>query len=112
MNPKHIRERRIFMRRPIKTKVVFEDEFGDGLFFVYSKDISMGGIYLASSIPMRVGTMLFLSFALPSYKRPIKITGEVVRIMEDADKKTKGMGIRFLGLSETAQKRLSKFLSS
>jgi len=99
------KERRLHPRKPYRTRVVFEDEFGDGLFYVWSEDFSQGGIFLESEVPVRLGTMLYLSFTIPSHKRPIRVTGEVVRIAGG------GMGIRFMGLSETAMKRLYDFLS-
>lgn len=99
-------ERRIFSRKAFETDVVFEDEFGEGLFFVKSRDISMGGLFLDSSIPVRLGTLLFLSLALPPHKRPLKMTGQVVRLTQP-----EGIGIRFVGLSDVARKRLEEFLS-
>lgn len=104
-------ERRVFARRPLQTKVVFEDEYGEGLFFVYSRDISMGGVFLDSSIPVRLGTLLFLSLAIPPYKRPLRLTGEVVRVVESGSDRTAGMGVRFVGLSDKAQDILNKFCS-
>jgi uncharacterized protein (TIGR02266 family) len=101
-------ERRLHPRRPHRTRIVFEDEFGDGLFYVHSEDVSMGGIYLASDIPLRLGTLLFLSFQLPPHKRFIRVTGEVVRRGAGDGG---GMGVRFVGLSELASKRLEDFLS-
>lgn len=98
-------ERRLYPRCPYRTRVVFEDELGEGLFYINSSDVSMGGLFLESDMPVRVGTMLFLSFALPGHKRPIRVTGEVVRLGEG------GMGIRFVGLSELAARRLEEFLS-
>ena len=106
-----IPERRLFSRKAFQTDVVFVDEFGEGLFFVKSFDISMGGIFLASSIPVRLGTLLFLSFTLPSHRRPIKLTGEVMRITNPHLSSFQGMGLRFVGLSEMARKRLEDFLS-
>lgn len=105
-------ERRIFPRKGFETVVVFEDEFGEGLFFVKSQDISMGGLFLASSIPVRVGTMLFLSLTLPPHRRSVHLTGEVVRITKPGSQVVQGMGIRFLGLSDMARKRLEDFLSA
>lgn len=105
--PSGYEERRIYPRRDLRTAVVFEDEFGDGLFYVYSENISMGGIFLASKVPLRIGTLLFLSFAVPGFKRPVRVTGEVVRISAAQG----GVGIRFVGLSKMAQKRLEEFLS-
>lgn len=103
-------ERRLYPRRPYRTEVVFDDEFGDGLFYVHSQDISMGGLFLASDIPVRRGTMLFLSFALPGHKRPIRVTGEVVRHARGNPTGDPGVGVRFVGLSELARKRLEDFL--
>ena len=102
-------ERRVHPRKALRTRVIFEDEFGDGLFYVYSDDVSMGGIFLASEVPLAVGTLLFLSFTLPSHKRPIRVTGEVVR--RGGGPAGGGMGIRFVGLPELARKRLEEFLS-
>ena len=101
-----VRERRLHPRKEFRTKVVFEDEFGDGLFYVWSEDFSEGGVFLANVIPVKVGTLLYLSFVLPGHKRLVRVTGEVVRIAG-----SKGMGIRFVGLSDLAMKRLEDFLS-
>lgn len=124
-----IRDRRLFSRKAFRTDVIFEDEFGDGLFYVKSLDVSMGGIFLASSIPVRVGTLLFLSMALPPHKRPVRFTGEVVRLTKPGSQAEparhaslaelgsrgeaggQGMGIRFMGLSDFARERLEEFLS-
>lgn len=103
-------ERRIHPRLKLRTKIVFEDEFADGLFYVYSDDISMGGIYLASDIPARIGTLLFLSFQLPPHKKPIRVTAEVVRRSKTGGATEPGMGVRFAGLSESARERLEEFL--
>lgn len=101
-------ERRLYPRRAHRTKVIFEDEFGEGLFYVYSDDVSLGGIFLASDVPLAVGTLLFLSFELPGLKRPVRVTAEVVRRSPAG---SSGMGVRFLGLSDAARKRLEEFLS-
>ncbi len=103
-------EKRIHQRRPYRTEVVFEDEFGDGLFYVHSEDVSAGGLYLAADIPVRMGTLLFLSFVLPGHKRPLRVTGEVVRCIPGQEDRPAGMGVRFVGLSELACKRLDEFL--
>lgn len=105
-------ERRLYPRRPLRTRVIFDDEFGDGLFYVYSEDVSMGGLFLASEIPLRMGTMLFLSFHLHGHKRPIRVTGEVVRRTGTGEAGLAGMGIRFVGLSDLARRRLEEFLTS
>jgi uncharacterized protein (TIGR02266 family) len=104
-------ERRVFPRKPFRTAVVFEDEYGDGLFYVYSENISLNGLYLASSVPLRLGTLLFLSFTLPGFKRPARVTGEVVRVVRPEDE-GEGVGIRFVGLDEKTINRLEDFLQT
>lgn len=107
---KNVIEKRIFPRRAYRTKVVFDDEFGEGLFYVYSTDISMGGLFLESDIPVKLGTMLFLSFIIPGHKRPVRATGEVVRKTGILDGVSTGMGVRFVGISELTRARLEEFL--
>jgi len=109
MTKSSIGERRLHPRLPHRTEVVFDDEFGDGLFYVYSKDVSMGGLYLESDIPVSKGSMLFLSFALPGHKRRIHVTGEVVRSIHSGI--SLGVGVRFVGLSDLAKRRLEDFLA-
>ncbi|PIU55127.1 MAG: hypothetical protein COS89_08230 [Deltaproteobacteria bacterium CG07_land_8_20_14_0_80_38_7] len=99
-------EHRIFERNSYKTKVVFEDEFGDGMFYLYSENISMGGMLLDSFIPIRTGTMLLLSFNLPPKNNLVKVTGEVIRSLYPS----RGMGIRFVGLTNDARDKLETFL--
>lgn len=103
-------DKRMHPRRDLRTAIVFEDEFGDGLFYVYSENISLGGLFLASSVPLRIGTMLFLSFHLPGYKRPLRVTGEVVRVQRPGDDGD-GIGIRFVGVPANILKKLGGFLS-
>lgn len=103
-------ERRVHPRRACCTNVVFEDEFGEPLFFILSEDISLGGMFLASEIPLRIGAMLFLAFALPPHKRPIRVTGEVIRRAEEDGERARGMGVRFVGLSGKARRRIEEFV--
>ena len=83
---------------------------GDGLFYVNSTDVSMGGVFLESDIPVRIGAMLLLSFVLPGHKRPVRVTGQVVRMTDCSEDSCSGIGVRFLGLSEMARRRLEEFL--
>lgn len=103
-------EKRVHQRRALSTKVIFEDEFGDGLFYEESSDVSMGGLFLGSDIPLKTGTMMFLSFTIPGHKRPVRVTGQVVRRGAEDRTGSSGMGVRFVGLSEMARKRLEEFL--
>ena len=77
------------------------------------QDVSKSGILLATEINIDPGTKLSLSFALPGYKKPIKVDGEVVRqIAADGRRQTKaGLGIRFGEFNGDSQKRLEKYIA-
>lgn len=111
MNNKEV-EKRLFPRRLMNARVIFEDEFGEGLIFLYAKDISQGGVYLTSDIPIKLGSYVFLSFRLPESAIEIRGTGKVVRMvgMEAGDASPSGMGIRFVGLSQKAIQAIQEYV--
>lgn len=95
-------ERRLFARKLMKTKVVFDDEFGNGVIYLFSEDISTGGLLISGEIPIKIGSYVLLSFRLPESSVNIRATGEVVRVQRRSGEEKKGasgMGIRFVGLS-------------
>ncbi len=58
-------------------------------------NISTGGVFIETSMSFSVGQELSLTFTLPSYRKHVKITGEIVRISPQ------GIGVRF----KTAKQR-------
>lgn len=104
-------ERRIFPRKNFKTQIVFEDEYGDGIFYLYSTDISLGGIFLETDVPLKMGSLMFLSLIIPEHKRPLHLTGEVVRIIEMGENAKSGIGIRWMGMNERTLSDLKNFLA-
>ena len=108
MNKQNTHEKRLYPRRALRTQVIFEDEYGQGLFYVYSKDISLGGLFLESAIPMRLGTLLLLSFNLPGISEPMRVTGEAIRVSYPEP----GMGIRFIDLPAKECQLLEKYLNA
>jgi Tfp pilus assembly protein PilZ len=55
----------------------------------FIKNISAGGVFIETSVPVSIGQELSLTFTLPYHQAHIKITGEVVRISPQ------GIGVRF-----------------
>lgn len=103
-------EQRLYPRRPLNAMVIFEDEFGDPLFYVRSKDLSEGGMLLEGCrFPLRLKSLMFLSFHLPGEHRPMRLTGEVVRMgtAEEA-----GVGVRFVDVDQQTLKQLRNFLGN
>ncbi|MFH1653862.1 MAG: PilZ domain-containing protein [Pseudomonadota bacterium] len=109
-NMKEAPQRRIFPRRHFKTKVIFEDEYGEDIFYLNSKDISLGGMFLEYDVPLKLGSLLFLSFSLPGFKKPFHFTAEVVRVAT-FDHAESGIGVRWLGLGQRVIDDLKRFLA-
>ena len=110
-------ERRVYPRKTLRTKVVFEDENGEGFIYFYSTDVSEGGIFFEHDVPLQKGTRVFLSFRLPD-QQLIRATGEIVRqanIPQAASSKGQntgmivGMGLSFTDLVPEYQKTLRQF---
>lgn len=95
-------ERRLYERRVVREKVIFESEHGEPFFYVYSRNVSFGGISLEADIPAAPGSLVMISCALPHQEKPFRATAEVVRVQP----KDRFMALRFLGLSEEQQARL------
>jgi type IV pilus assembly protein PilZ len=108
-----VHEKRVHPRRTLRSQVIFEDESGEGFIYFYSTDISIGGLFLESDIPLKLGTRVFLSFALRDDAAPLRAIGRVVRVeRETADSLTVvGMGVQFSDLTESAKKIIEDYVS-
>ena len=105
-------EKRVYPRNILRSKVVFEDETGEGFIYFYSTDVSLGGIFLESDIPLKLGTHVFLSFTLKEGQPPIRVTGRVVRVEREESETLPviGMGMQFVDLPENAKKEIQDFV--
>lgn len=107
-------EKRLFPRKQLRTRVVFEDETGEGFVYFYTTDISVGGLFFESDIPLKIGTRVFLSFSLREGEPPIRATGQVVRAEKESGGGffILGMGIKYLDLPEAAREAIDRFVQS
>lgn len=107
-------EKRIHLRRPWSGKVFFENEFGESVIYLFSRDISLGGLFLEDPPALKPGGQLFLNFSLPGNSHPVRITGEVVRFIshEIGQKKgtANGAGIRFVDLDPKTFQQIADFV--
>lgn len=107
-------EKRKYIRVPLAVKVtnVRTKEFH----FFYSKDISMGGMFLETKDPYPVGTEVELDFFLPikDSKERLVIPGKVTRVQHfDVNKKEQpipGMGIEFSQIEPAHASAISNFI--
>lgn len=107
-------ERRLFQRKKLRIRVVLEDEFGAGFIYFYTTDVSLGGLFIESEIPLKIGTRVFLSFRFSDTAPPIRTTGEVMRLerLASATSGVSGMGIRFLDLENAHRQAIEQYVGS
>ncbi|MFO7736939.1 MAG: PilZ domain-containing protein [Desulfatiglandaceae bacterium] len=55
----------------------------------FIKNISTGGVFIATRLPMPIGQRVSMTFTLPTCKKHVKITGEIIR------SNGKGIGVKF-----------------
>lgn len=76
-------------------------------------DISSSGMLVSTEKELDQGVVCSMEIRLPNSKKPIKIDGEVVRVLKEdknnPDRKA-GLGIRFSKFKGDAQKKLTQFL--
>ncbi len=82
-------------------------------FTEFTKDVSVGGIFVETETPIASGTPLDLQFALPDGKEPVNAKGTVVHTVtpETARGKTPGMGIKFVSISAADADRIRKYVN-
>ena len=90
-------DRRAQPRRPIELKVEYKRL--NTFFADYTKNISRGGTFIKTRRPLPVGTEFLFKLFVPGRDEPLTISGEVQRIVADADAsevgEDQGMAIRF-----------------
>lgn len=109
---------RISPRKNLQTRVVFEDEFHNDFLYFISQNVSTSGIFIQTDLAFQSGTRIFLKFCLYEGDKPIQVSGEITRF--HAQKRgpgrkkpiTKGIGIRFLGLSSEDFEKIRKFVEN
>jgi uncharacterized protein (TIGR02266 family) len=78
----------------------------------YSRNISLGGMYLEASEPLPVQTTVQIRFRVPTQPEPIDVTGEVRWVEKGAPDQATGMGVRFHGLRARDVWALNRFFQT
>ena len=82
-----LKGRRKHHRKPFFTAVDYATQ--DGVYKDFIKDISSGGVFIKTNMPFSVGQEVSLTFPIPNQQEHIKITGKIVRIIDE------GIGVKF-----------------
>jgi len=100
-------DRRIAPRTPIELKVEYRRL--NTFFSDYTKNISRGGTFIATSKPLPVGTEFIFALGIPTMAAPLRLRGKVMWAVSEAeatDDSPAGMGIEFVYSS--AEERRTK----
>lgn len=73
-------------------------------------DLSQSGILLTTDLELKPGVVIEMEFDIPGYKKPIAVSGEVVRKITQRDRGALGFGVRFCDFQGDSQKRLEKYI--
>lgn len=104
-------ERRVSLRLPICVLEVKWKKF-DQIFIARSQNISMGGLFISTDRPLRIGDQFPVQFVLPDQKTKIDCTGEVTwtRTKASPGATEEGVGVRFVDLSGKTKKAIGDWL--
>ncbi len=80
---------------------------GESLTWQRAANVSVGGLYLESPLPLPPGSIMMLEFQLPGGDKPIRCGGEV-RSTTGGDRP--GMNIEFFELRDDDQGRIASFV--
>ncbi len=95
-------EQRRFPRKPLVTQV----EHASGSFLGLSRDISVGGMFIASVEGLPLATKAHLRFNLEDGGAVLEVTGEVVYNVEKL-----GIGVKFLDLTPDDRTRIDVYVT-
>jgi uncharacterized protein (TIGR02266 family) len=92
----------------IAVEMWVEESTDRELYFQRSANLSEGGIFLENTVPHPLGTIVNLQFTLPGDSDAIRCQGEIVN---PAEGKQLGMGIKFVSLDSKVRQRLQQFIA-
>lgn len=110
--PKKTENRRRHLREPI---IIFKvtEENGRQYLFGYAKNISRGGLFIASINPREPGERFYITFEIPRTDIKVRCQCDVVwtRKYVPGSKLEPGYGIRFLDLPEGVAGAIDRWVS-
>ncbi len=104
-------DRRVEGRAPIELKVEYKRL--NAFFADYTRNISRGGTFIRTNRPLPIGTEFVFKLYVPELPEPLRIHGEVQRLVTEAEvaaglQAEPGMGIRFTYREGSSQDEIDR----
>lgn len=103
-------ERRTYPRKKVSFKVKVRDV--DAMREFFSKDISLGGIFLATSSDWKEGEKLDIVIVHPWTNESFSISAVVNRLVKSETERNVGIGVEFLNLDDSLRDTLLTYIES
>jgi type IV pilus assembly protein PilZ len=85
----------------------------NSFFADYTKNISRGGTFIATTRPLPLGTEFVFKLGVPTLPEPVTLVGKVQWIVHEPDateEQPAGMGIGFIFASEVERERVQQII--
>jgi len=109
------REQRRYSRKRLEVDILVGSQHAGGECYFESSNLSEGGAFLTSELLLEVGDLFWITFSIPGTQVAVHSRGKVVWVNRNPDENDpttrSGMGVEFLGLSETERAALADFLA-
>jgi len=113
-NQRSYQQKRRFARIPLSLEVNIKLDDINSFVSEYTSDMSIGGMFIKTRMPRKVGTEVNISINLQDGQNLIEATGRVVRVVLPGDAYTganPGMAIEFTNLSQKSKVIIEKYLA-
>lgn len=102
-------ERRIHPRLPLKMLVQFRLHDMDEFMRQHAVNLSAGGMFVRTTEPNEIGSMVYLQFRLADGEKLIEGLGEVVHV-NPPEHAVPGMGIEFVNLDKDSRRLIDQII--
>jgi len=100
-------DRRLSPRVTALLKIEYPNK--EGFFVDYLIDLSQGGLFIRTKMPLQVGDEIDFTISFPGLLEPIPLRGVVRRLASDRDKNP-GVGVEFIFNDDESKKAVEKLV--
>ncbi len=104
-------EKRQAPRAPLSLLVQYRFDSFDDFLSEYSADMSTGGMFIRTEEPRKVGSMIYLQFALKDGSKLIEGLGRVVHVTPPGSDRVPGMGVEFVNFDEPSLELIEEIVA-